>query len=136
VGHPRASGNSGAVHSDLDEGVAFWAAALGATEEPLADISRHIYRHLRLPVSNIRILLQKTDDEKVSKERMHLALETDGVEAGVKRLKALGAKRWDHKQERGFGFWAMRDPCGNEFCVFQTEFPELLARREPWPGRS
>jgi hypothetical protein len=26
----------------------------------------------------------------------------------------------------------MRDPWGNEFCVLQTGFPELLARREPW----
>jgi hypothetical protein len=26
----------------------------------------------------------------------------------------------------------MRDPWRNEFCVLQTEFPELLARRDPW----
>jgi hypothetical protein len=26
----------------------------------------------------------------------------------------------------------MRDPWDNEFCVLQTEYPELLARREPW----
>jgi hypothetical protein len=25
----------------------------------------------------------------------------------------------------GFGFWVMRDPWENEFCVLQTEFPEL-----------
>jgi hypothetical protein len=28
----------------------------------------------------------------------------------------------------------MRDPWANEFCVLNTEFPELLARREPWPN--
>jgi hypothetical protein len=27
---------------------------------------------------------------------MHLDLETDDVEAEVKRLEALGATRWDH----------------------------------------
>jgi predicted enzyme related to lactoylglutathione lyase len=86
--------------SDLDEGVSFWSAALDAVEEPLPEISRHVYRHLRLPDSEIRILLQKTSDEKTSKERMHLDLETDDVEAEVKRLEALGAKRWDHQQER------------------------------------
>jgi hypothetical protein len=26
----------------------------------------------------------------------------------------------------------MRDPWGNEFCVLQPNFPELLARRRPW----
>jgi hypothetical protein len=63
---------------------------------------------------------------------MHLDLETDDVEAEVHRLEALGAKRWDHQHERGFDFWVLRDPGGNEFCVLQPEFPELLAARPPW----
>jgi predicted enzyme related to lactoylglutathione lyase len=118
--------------SDLDQGVSFWSAALGAVEEPLPELSSHIYRHLRLPDSDIRILLQKTNDQKTSKERMHLDLETDDVEAEIQRLEALGAKRWDHQQERTFDFWVLRDPWDNEFCVLQVEFPELLSRREPW----
>jgi Glyoxalase/Bleomycin resistance protein/Dioxygenase superfamily. len=117
---------------DLDRAVQFWSAALDATEEPLRETSRHIYRRLRLPDSEVRILLQRTDDLKVSKERMHLDIETDDVEAEVARLKALGATPWDHQQERGYDFWVMRDPWGNEFCVLQTEFPELLASRRPW----
>jgi ribonuclease I len=63
---------------------------------------------------------------------MHLGLETDNVEAEVKRLEGLGATRWDHQQERGFDFWVMRDPWSNEFCVPQMEFPDLQAQREPW----
>jgi predicted enzyme related to lactoylglutathione lyase len=116
---------------DLDQGVSFWSAALNAVEEPLPEISRHIYRRLRIPDSEVRILLQKTNDEKTAKERMHLDLETDDVEAEVGRLEALGASRWDHQVERGFDFWVLRDPWGNEFCVLQPEFPELLARQEP-----
>jgi predicted enzyme related to lactoylglutathione lyase len=117
---------------DLDGGVSFWSAALGAAEEPVSEGSRHVYRKLRLPDSEVRVLLQRTDDAKVSKERMHIDLETDDVEAEVQRLEALGAVRWDHQLERGFDFWVMRDPWGNEFCVLQPEFPELLAEREPW----
>lgn len=119
---------------DLDPGIEFWSAALGATEEPLSKQSRHIYRRLRLPDSDIRVLLQRTDDKKVSKERMHIDLETDDVEAEVQRLEALGATRWDHQQERGHDFWVLRDPWANEFCVLEAEFPELLARRQPWPA--
>jgi predicted enzyme related to lactoylglutathione lyase len=118
---------------DLDQAVAFWWAALKATEEPLSAESGRVYRQLRLPDSEIRILLQRTDDAKTSKERMHLDLETDDVEAEVQRLEALGATRWDHQQRRGFDFWVLRDPWGNEFCVLQTTFPELLARRPSWP---
>jgi predicted enzyme related to lactoylglutathione lyase len=79
---------------DLDQGVSFWTAALGVVAEPLPEVSSGIYRHLRLPGSEIRILLQKTSDQKVSKERMHLDIETDDVEAEVKRLEALGALAW------------------------------------------
>ncbi|HEU5157458.1 MAG TPA: VOC family protein [Streptosporangiaceae bacterium] len=118
--------------SDLDEGVSFWSRALNAVEEPLPPQSSHIYRRLRLPDADIRILLQKTTDSKVSKERMHLDLETDDIDAEVQRLEALGATRWDHQQERGYDFWVLKDPWGNEFCVLFPHFPKLLAQREPW----
>lgn len=118
---------------DLDAGVAFWTAALDATDEPLSDSSNRIYRQLRLPDADIRILLQRTNDAKHHKERMHLDLETDDVEAEVQRLENLGATRWDHQQERGYDFWVMRDPWGNEFCVLQPIFPHLLIKRPLWP---
>lgn len=118
--------------NDLDQALAFWSEALGATEDQVSLGSRDVYRKLCLPDSEIRILLQRTDDPKTSKERMHLDLETDDVEAEVKRLEALGATRWNHQTERGFNFWVMRDPWANEFCVLQPEFPELLAQRDPW----
>lgn len=113
--------------NDLDQGVTFWSAALHANEELLAESSRSVYRRLRLPDSNIRILLQRTTDPKVGKERIHLDLEADDVETEIQRLEALGARRWDHQQERGHHFWVLRDPWENELCVLEPEFPELLA---------
>lgn len=117
---------------DLDQGVEFWTAALDATPEELPEASNGIYRQLRLPDSDIRILLQLTHDPKINKERMHLDIETDSVEAEVIRLEQLGAKRWDHQEERGFDFWVLRDPWGNEFCVLQPIFQSLLSKRRPW----
>lgn len=117
---------------DLDRGTAFWSAALDAIEEPVNPASREVYRRLRLPDIDVRVLLQFTNDPKVGKERMHPDLETDDVEAEVRRLEALGATRWDHQQERGYNFWVMQDPWGNEFCVIQTEFPDLLSQRRSW----
>ncbi|MEV5835526.1 VOC family protein [Nocardia sp. NPDC052112] len=118
--------------SDLDQAVVFWGRALGANEEPVSPTSRGVYRRLRLPDSEIRILLQVTPDDKVSKERVHIDIETDDVEAEVRRLESLGAARWNHQQERGYDFWVLRDPWCNEFCVLQTEFPHLLAQRPSW----
>ena len=108
---------------DLDAGVTFWAAALDAKEEPLSKASSKVYRRLRLPASEVRILLQHTDDPKSHKKRMHLDLESDDVEAEVRRLEALAATRYDHQRERGYDFWVLRDPWSNEFCVLQTNFP-------------
>ena len=73
--------------ADLDAGVAFWTAALDAEEQPVSKASRHVYRQMSLPDSAIWVLLQATDDNKVSKERMHLDLETDDVDAEVRRLR-------------------------------------------------
>ena len=114
---------------DLDEGVAFWSAALDAAEEELPDNSKPVYRRLKLPDSEVRILLQRTADRETHKERMHLDLETDDIEAEVGRLEALGAIRYDHQHERGYDFWVLRDPWGNEFRVLDVNFPELLALR-------
>jgi hypothetical protein len=72
---------------DLDAGVTFGAAALDAMEEPLSEASSKVDRRLPLPDSEIRSLLQRTDDPK-SQGRMHLDLESDDVEADVSRLKA------------------------------------------------
>ena len=49
----------------------------------------------------------------------------------------IGARRqrYDHQQERGYDFWIMRDPWGNEFCVLQPELPDLLTARRPWPDQ-
>lgn len=67
------------------------------------------------------------------KERMHLDVETDNVEAEVRRLETLGATRYDHQQERGYDFWVLRDPWANEICVLQINFPDLLASVHPGP---
>ena len=65
---------------------------------------------------------------------MHLDLETDDVEAEVRRLEAIAATSYDHQQEHGYDFWVLRYPWHNEFCVLQINFPDLLAQRATWPA--
>jgi len=62
--------------------------------------------------------------------RLRQALGLSG-EAPARSRPAAGAMA-GVPAERGFDFWVLRDPWGNEFCVLQPEFPELLARRKPW----
>jgi hypothetical protein len=65
------------------------------------------------------LLLQGVPEPKAGKNRMHLDIVVDDVEAEVHRLQALGARRMDEDvQNFGGTRWVrMCDPERNEFCV-------------------
>jgi predicted enzyme related to lactoylglutathione lyase len=65
------------------------------------------------------LLLQGVPESKAGKNRMHIDIVVDDVEAEVQRLQALGARRFDEGvQIFGGTRWVrMCDPEQNEFCV-------------------
>jgi predicted enzyme related to lactoylglutathione lyase len=65
------------------------------------------------------LLLQRVPEPKAGKNRMHLDIVVDDVEAEVNRLQGLGAHRIDEGvQHFGGTRWVrMSDPEQNEFCV-------------------
>jgi hypothetical protein len=65
------------------------------------------------------LLLQGVPEPKVGKNRMHLDIVVDDVEAEVHRLQALGARRIDDGVHSfgGTRWVRMSDPEQNEFCV-------------------
>jgi hypothetical protein len=65
------------------------------------------------------LLLQGVPEPKAGKNRMHLDIVVDDIEAEVRRLQALGAHRIDERvQSFGGTRWVrMSDPEQNEFCV-------------------
>lgn len=113
---------------DLDEATRFWAAALAADEEQVNRGSEHVYRRLRVPGNDVRVLLQLTDDRKTGKERMHLDIETDDVDAEVARLENLGARR----VEKVLGWWVMAAPTGHRFCVVPVARAGFDERANRW----
>jgi catechol 2,3-dioxygenase-like lactoylglutathione lyase family enzyme len=106
---------------DLEEGTRFWSAALGVGIRGRDDT----YVLLDPVCGELRFLLQRVPEPKTCKARVHLDIESDDLEAEVRRLEALGAQR------QGFvdRWWVMLDPCGNEFCVVpaRTEWFEQSA---------
>jgi predicted enzyme related to lactoylglutathione lyase len=64
-------------------------------------------------------LLQGVPEPKAGKNRMHIDIVADDVEAEVHRLQAIGARRIDDGvQSFGGTLWVrMSDPEQNEFCV-------------------
>jgi predicted enzyme related to lactoylglutathione lyase len=65
------------------------------------------------------LLLQGVPEPRTGKNRMHLDINVDDIDAEVARLEALGAHRLDEgHQQFGDTRWVrMSDPEHNEFCV-------------------
>jgi predicted enzyme related to lactoylglutathione lyase len=93
----------------------FWTQALGL--ERLGSAGSYVYLESKgtLP----KLLLQRVGEPKVGKNRMHLDIKAEDVDAEVARLESIGAKRLEGRDhcEQGCRWIVMADPEGNEFCV-------------------
>jgi predicted enzyme related to lactoylglutathione lyase len=94
----------------------FWREALGYRDY-YADTNLVVL----VPEEGIAspLLLQGVPEPKAGKNRMHLDIVVEDIEAEVHRLQALGAHRHDEGvQTLGGTRWVrMSDPEQNEFCV-------------------
>ena len=66
-----------------------------------------------------KLLLQRVEEAKRVKNRMHLDIETPDIGSEAARLEAHGATRLQPEplSEHGSSWILMADPEGNEFCV-------------------
>jgi predicted enzyme related to lactoylglutathione lyase len=108
----------------LDEAARFWAAALGRAVHPLDTPDDGNYRELAAADDEIKVLVQSVDHQS----RVHIDIETDDIEAEVRRLEALGAKRVAHVKR----WWVMEAPTGQRFCVVRPQRPDFEAHANVW----
>ncbi|HRO26509.1 MAG TPA: VOC family protein [Luteimonas sp.] len=95
---------------DLPAASAFWGAALGLAVTDPDDGGLGIYDKFEPGPGGLHIEVQKV----AHPSRVHLDIETDDIEAEVRRLEALGAKRVQQVRNR---WWVMEAPTGHRFCV-------------------
>ncbi len=100
----------------------FWAPALGYVRVGTAGAYVALFPDGR---PGPKLLLQRVDEPKTVKNRMHFDVEVADIEAEARRLVALGATRVsDHPLgEHGSKWLLMADPEGNEFCVCDGGLP-------------
>ena len=94
----------------------FWSSALGL--ERLGSAGNYVL--LVSPTGALpKLLLQRVEEPKTVKNRMHLDIETPKVDDEVVRLEGLGARRIETEAriEDGTRWVIMADPEDNEFCV-------------------
>lgn len=105
---------------DVPVAAAFWKAALGY-DEPVPYTEGAQFHGLLSPGGGLHHLtLQKVNEPRAGKNRVHLDIFVDDLDADYQRLIGLGARPLaDHNDEGGYRTMVLADPLGNEFCLVQ-----------------
>jgi predicted enzyme related to lactoylglutathione lyase len=108
--------------ADPDALAEFWAPALGYVNLGSAGAYVALFPDGR---PGPKLLLQRVEEPKAVKNRMHLDIEVPDIETEAARLVDLGATRVSEGPcaEHGSSWILMADPEGNEFCVCDAGQP-------------
>jgi predicted enzyme related to lactoylglutathione lyase len=102
----------------------FWGHALGMEIRALPAEEGEKYVRLVDRNSDLHIEVQRVDHPS----RVHLDIETDDIEAEVRRLESLGARRVVQVHT----WWVMEAPTGQRFCVVRKSSPSFDAQANEW----
>lgn len=97
----------------------FWCAAL--RYELVGDAGQ--YRALVAPGNDEpRIIMQRVPEKRIEKNRLHIDIHVDDIEAEALRIVGLGATRIVDTaiEEVGSKWIRMLDPEGNQFCIVEA----------------
>lgn len=110
---------------DLGAAAIFWGAALGMEVRRPPSPEGDKYIRLLDPEDRLHVEVQTVSHPS----RVHLDIETDDIEAEVRRLEALGARRVQQVST----WWVMEAPTGQRFCVVRPQSASFGARANSWP---
>jgi hypothetical protein len=111
--------------ADLERSAGFWRVALCyVSDAEMNDGENGEARYHRLVPADgkgVELLLQKVEERKTAKSRLHIDLRHHDLAAETARLVAAGARYFsgDLIREDGWSWYVLVDPDGNEFCVLQ-----------------
>jgi predicted enzyme related to lactoylglutathione lyase len=108
---------------DLEAATRFWSAALGLPVRALA-AADPLYRTLDTAPEEVHIEVQQVSHAS----RVHLDIEADDIDAEVRRLERLGARRIGQVKS----WYVMEAPSGQRFCVVQPQRADFAARANRW----
>jgi predicted enzyme related to lactoylglutathione lyase len=96
----------------------FWSAATGY---PIAQQDEAMATLAPEEPGRPKLLFMRVPEPRTVKNRLHLDVGVDDIDAEAARLIALGATRGATHREQGFVWAVMADPEGNEFCIGYPE---------------
>jgi len=108
---------------DLEAATRFWSAALGIAEK--AGLAPDpLYRTLDTAPDEVHIEVQQVTHPS----RVHLDVESDDIEAEVRRLEKLGARRIGTVKS----WCVMQAPTGQVFCVVRPQRAGFATTANAW----
>jgi Glyoxalase-like domain len=108
-------------NADLRAASRFWSQALGRAPKS----AQGDYVGLEDRAGQPWVSIQRV----VHPSRVHLDIETDDVDAEVRRLEVLGARRVEQVRR----WWVMEAPTGHRFCVAYAKRGSLSDDANVWP---
>lgn len=109
---------------DLHGAARFWSEALGMATELLPGEEGRTYVKLKTGSPTLNVEVQQVDHDS----RVHLDIEADDLEAEVKRLEKIGARRLGKIK----GWVVMEAPTGQRFCVVRVQSPDFPEKANRW----
>lgn len=109
---------------NLQDAAQFWGDALGMAVKSFEGAEGDTYMQLLDPADRLHIEVQTVTHPS----RVHLDIETDDIEAEVRRLETLGATRVAQVHT----WWVMEAPTGHRFCVVQSSSSDFAERARQW----
>jgi hypothetical protein len=109
--------------NDLEAATRFWCAALGLKVRTTAPPEAN-YRNLDTAPDQVHLEVQQVSHPS----RVHLDIETDDIEAEVRRLEQLGARRVGPVAS----WYVMEAPTGQRFCVVTVQRAAFAERANTW----
>ena len=92
----------------------FWSEVV---ERPVDPRASEFFARIAGDDGSPNLLFIQVPEEKAGKNRVHVDLDADDLDAARERLEGLGAQFVHEKDEYGIQWLTFRDPEGNEFCV-------------------
>ena len=108
----------------LDEAAEFWSQALGYPTRHSDGPEDKNYVLLETGPDELQVEVQKVDHPS----RVHIDIESDDIEAEVRRLEKLGAERLEWVKS----WWVMEAPTGQRFCVIEPQRSEFANEANVW----
>ena len=103
--------------NDLEGMTAFWGSLLG--------VETAVHEHFGFLAHGedrkVTVWLQRVDEPKVGKNRVHLDLVVGDLDATLDKVRQLGGTVLDRHEWSGFLWQTCADPEGNVFDIMQAQ---------------